>query len=898
MADTVIQMRSGATEAEIQAALNKLPSGGTLVLAANETIKITNGLSIDASTRSITLDLNGSTLKQAGDSSVVWVDGRMTTGLASTIGHNAAGNVTVTYDKASNVQIGEYVKVFADDAIPNDQGASTKLGQAMKVVGIDGNKLVLEGTLLYENLYKTNIRVSEFQSGDVSIKNGTVQGDQSNPTWNDPLVSVRSTVNTHIDHVTVRDGNSMGFNFVNTVDAQLTQSAAINLTDDAKNGHYGYGAHSASSLNTTVDGFYVEKVRHGVDDNAVGLASSDVNPSKYGADIGLTARNVVANGTTSYAFSWHSEGREGSYSNSVVFNSFGVLGARGTDNSFTNVSGSGNQRGILFYEYGDGDGTRITVDNVNLKELTGYAYWNQNNATGNVLSNSTFEVASSRYIIASNSPTVSLINNVVKSGAFVLDEAITGTANDDRLLGGSGVDTISGGAGRDYIWGGTGADVLTGGAGRDRFVFLDASEAGDTITDFTAGANGDVIDLSALAFRNGWHGDLFGNGYVRYVQSGNNTLVQVDTDGGGDSFTTFATLSNVAKASLTAANISTELKVSAYADANPSTADTSTSTVTAPSTGSVSSNASTTGSVSSPSTSPVVVGPITSAPVPATSTSTLPNAFADLVGFTKLQAVANADLTGTAKNDLLLGTAGNDKLLGGLGDDVLAGGAGADYLNGGGGTNTASYANASAGLTVSLADPSKNTGDAAGDRYSQISQIVGTSFNDIITGNDSVNSLFGGAGNDTIYGLDGVDNLFGGAGNDVLDGGLKNDILDGGAGNDRLIGGDGFDQLTGGAGSDTFVLNPTFKTSFDTITDFTIGSDKIGLSGTGISSISKIAFVEGAALKATAAQATILYNQATGAILYDADGTGSAAAVKIGMVTSGLDLHLSDFIII
>lgn len=895
MADTIIQMHSGATEAEIQSVIDKMPSGSTLVLAANQTIQIYNGLSIDASKRSIALDLNGSTLKQAGDTAVIWVDGRMTTGLPGTIGRDTSGQFTVTYERSTSVKVGDYVKIFADDAIPNDQGASTKLGQAMKVVAVNGDKLVLEGTLVNADLYKTNIRVSQFQSGIVEITNGTIQGDQSNPTWNDALLSVRSTISTHIDHVTVRDGNSMGFNFVNTVNALLTQSAAINLTDDTKNGHYGYGAHSASSVGTTVDGFYVEKVRHGVDNNAIGLTQSDLNPSKYGADFGLTARNVVANANTSYAFSWHSEGRLSSYSDAVVFDSFGVLGARGTDNTFSNVSGSGNQRGILFFEYGDGDGTRITVDQINLKEQAGFAYWNQNNATGNTLSNSTFEVASSRYIIASDSPTITLINNVVKSGAFVLDETIAGSAANDRLLGGNGIDAISGGAGRDYIWGGVGSDTLSGGAGRDRFVYLDAKEAGDVILDFAAGPDGDVIDLAAMAFRNGWQGDLFKGGYVRFVQSGSDTLVQVDSNGGADSFTTFATLSNVATQNLSAANISTDLVVTAYSGSPSTGPSTTTSTATPVVTPVTSVPVPSVIVTPPPSTTPA---PSDSPVVPITSSPTTADPFADLIGFKKLFATAGADLIGTIGQDLLIGTRGNDRLFGGSGDDVLAGGAGADFLHGGAGTNTASYANATAALSVNLADPTRNTGDAAGDRFSQISNLVGTGFNDVITGNNSMNGLFGGAGNDTIYGLDGVDTLDGGAGNDILDGGLKNDLLNGGIGNDRLIGGDGFDVLTGGAGSDTFVLNPRFKTTFDTITDFASGVDKFGLASTGLSSLSKVNFEATAALRATTNQASILYSKATGTILWDADGLGSSAAVKIGMVTPGIDLSLSDFILI
>ena len=881
MTDTVIQLSSGATQSDIQAALDSLPSGGTLILPANETILISSGLSIDASARSITLDLNGSTLKQAGDSAVIWVDGRMTTGLSSQVGTDAAGHVTVTYANTANVAVGDYIKVFSDDGLPNDQGAVTRLGQAMKVIGINGDTLILSGTLAYQDLYKTNVRVSQFESGTVNIKNGTVQGDQSHPLWQDALVSVRSTVGTHIDHLTVKDGNSMGINFVNTVNGLVTQSAAINLTDDTAHGHYGYGVHSASSVGTTVDGFYAEHVRHAVDDNAVGLSASDVNPSKYGADIGLTATNVVANGTTAYAFSWHSEGRFASYSDSVVFNSFGVLGGRGTDNTFSNISGSGNQRGILFYEYGAGDGTRITVDNVNLKETAGFAYWNQNGATGNTLSNSTFEVLSSRYLIAANSGTTNFINDTVKAGAFVVDEVINGTASIDRLLGGSGLDTISGGAGNDYIWGGAGADVLTGGSGQDRFAYQDLSEAGDTITDFGAGVKGDVIDLSVMAYHFGWKGDLIKNGYVKFTQSGADTLLQVDVNGGGDQFTTLATLKKVNVKALTGSNLSTDIIVSDY-----SPATTWDGVLQA---------------ASAPTPTPTASQPLvdTTTPAPAADLASILLSFTDLVGYNRVIGTPLMDkLVGGDGNDLIIGLNSDDRLFGGAGDDVLVGGAGADYLNGGGGKNTASYASATEGVIVSLADPSINTGDAAGDHFSQIGNLTGSGLDDTIIGNDSVNVLNGGNGDDILKGLGGADTLIGGDGNDTLDGGARNDVLLGGSGNDRLIGGEGFDTLTGGTGSDVFVLAPLIKGSFDTIVDFTVGTDKIGLESTHLSSLSNVAFEDSTTLVAATNHATILYNHVTGAILWDADGNGSAAATKIGQVTPGLELHLSDFILV
>ena len=853
---TTITLNAGATEADIQAALARLPSGGTLILPANQTILISNGLKIDAAARSITLDLNGSILQQAGDASVISVTGSMSALTSATIGRDGAGQLTVSSAGLGQVKAGDYVKLVSDDALPNDHGDTTRLGQAMKVVAVNGSSVTLEGELVNGDLYQTNVRVSQFKSGTIEISNGTVRGDQTHATWTDALINIRSTIATHIDKVTVRDGNSMGINFVNTVDGLVTQSAAINLTDDTANGHYGYGVHSSAAVNTTINGLYAEKVRHAVDDNAVGVTAAHRDASKYGADIGLTATNVVANANTAFAFSWHSEGRQGYFGDSVVFNSHGVVGARGTDHLVQNISGSGNERGIQFLEYGNGDGQRIVIDNMNLKETAKYAYYNTNDPKNNVISNSSFEVKATYYRMG-NDPTVSLINNVLKVGALPADETINGTAKDDRLLGGTGVDTIFGGAGRDYVWGGVGADRLTGGAGADRFAYLALDEAGDIITDFEAG---DVIDLSALAYRFGWSGDVLAKGCVRFAQSGSDTFVQVDTNGGTNSFVTLATLSNVRAAALSSASVSTKIMVTDYAAADA-----------------------------------LELSGLEGAGVRA---SALVDPFAGFVDHKKLGGTANKDkLTGGSSADLILGGAGDDKLYGLEGDDVLVGGAGADYLNGGSGDDTVSYADAAASVVASLSDASLNTGDAKGDSYSQIRNLTGGHFSDELHGSDAMNTIEGGAGNDRLFGLGGSDTLLGGAGDDVLDGGAKNDRLDGGDGNDWLFGGDGYDTLTGGAGSDTFVFNAGLRGSLATIADFTRNIDKIGLDDTGVSSLSDLQFVDrSSALKTDAA--AIVYDKASGAVYWDADGNGSAGAVMLGKVTADLDLSLSDFILI
>jgi Ca2+-binding RTX toxin-like protein len=139
----------------------------------------------------------------------------------------------------------------------------------------------------------------------------------------------------------------------------------------------------------------------------------------------------------------------------------------------------------------------------------------------------------------------------------------------------------------------------------------------------------------------------------------------------------------------------------------------------------------------------------------------------------------NDTLTGNGGNDKLDGGAGNDKLSGGDGEDVLIGGAGYDTLDGGAGNDTASYATATAAVTVSLTAASyQNKGDAYFDSFTSIENLTGSAYADTLTGNTGANKLSGGAGADRLYGA---------AGNDTLEGGAGNDYLSGDAGTDTAL---------------------------------------------------------------------------------------------------------------
>lgn len=75
--------------------------------------------------------------------------------------------------------------------------------------------------------------------------------------------------------------------------------------------------------------------------------------------------------------------------------------------------------------------------------------------------------------------------------------------------------------------------------------------------------------------------------------------------------------------------------------------------------------------------------------------------------------------------------------------------------------------------------------------------------------------------------LTSIENIIGSAYNDTLAGDAGVNTINGREGSDRLLGSEGNDILTGGAGSDIFIL--ASGSGNDTITDFKVGQDSLGL---------------------------------------------------------------------
>jgi Ca2+-binding RTX toxin-like protein len=246
----------------------------------------------------------------------------------------------------------------------------------------------------------------------------------------------------------------------------------------------------------------------------------------------------------------------------------------------------------------------------------------------------------------------------------------------------------------------------------------------------------------------------------------------------------------------------------------------------------------------------------------------------DLKGTENLSGVGNElanTIKGNSGNNFLSGGDGNDGIDGGDGNDTILGGNGDDFLVGGLGVDTVSYDDALSGVKVNLSITanSQDTGGSGKDKLGGFENIIGSDFNDQLTGDKGDNVLNGGTGADTLKGGAGndtyvVDNLgdtvtensgegidtvkasvsftlganienlslvgagaINGTGND-----LDNKIDGNGAGN-TINGKAGHDSLFGRAGADTFAFDNADVGSSDSVHDFQHGVDKVLVSAAG-----------------------------------------------------------------
>lgn len=134
--------------------------------------------------------------------------------------------------------------------------------------------------------------------------------------------------------------------------------------------------------------------------------------------------------------------------------------------------------------------------------------------------------------------------------------------------------------------------------------------------------------------------------------------------------------------------------------------------------------------------------------------------------------------------------------------------------------------------------------------------------------------------------------IFGNGGNDTILGGRNYEKMSGGAGEDFLV---------GGLGEDMFIFDaPLGPDNVDVIGDFEAGLDTIHLSNQifntlAIGQLNDGAFQVGS--RAETQSVRILYNDETGYLSYDPDGSGAAAASAFAFVDRNLPLEANSIFI-
>ncbi|OQX11774.1 MAG: hypothetical protein BWK76_18660, partial [Desulfobulbaceae bacterium A2] len=454
------------------------------------------------------------------------------------------------------------------------------------------------------------------------------------------------------------------------------------------------------------------------------------------------------------------------------------------------------------------------------------------------------------WTLGSNLENLTLTGSSALNGTGnALANILTGNSGANQLSGAAGNDTLYALAGNDTLDGGSGADTLLGGLGNDIYV---ADNVGDVVTELT-GEGTDTVQSSVTLTLSANVEKLTLTGSSAISGTGNELANTLTGNTGANSLTGLAgndTLDGGAGADTLLGGLGDDTYVVDNTnDKVTELAGEGTDTVQAGASFTLLAN----------------VERLT-----LTGSAAINGTGNELANTLTGNAAVNT-LSGLAGNDTLNGGAGADTLLGGLGNDTYVVDDVGDVVTelAGEGTDTVQSA-VSFSLSVNV-EWLTLTGSAAID-------ATGNELGNILTGNTAANTLSGLAGNDT---------------------------LNGGAGADTLLGGLGNDTLQGGAGNDIFVFDTALSatTNKDSISDFTSGQDKIVLDQDIFTSLTEegelpsLSFLANATGIAGDDNDSIIYNTTSGALYFDADGSGAGAAVQFATLTTKPTIGANDFLV-
>lgn len=313
-------------------------------------------------------------------------------------------------------------------------------------------------------------------------------------------------------------------------------------------------------------------------------------------------------------------------------------------------------------------------------------------------------------------------------------------------------------------------------------------------------------------------------------------------------------------------------------------------------------------------------------------------------------------LAGHAGNNLLDGLVGADTLAGGAGNDIYILNDPRDLI-----VETAGQGYDVARTTVSYTLRKGNEIErleAYGPSFSEygdpfVVSLTGNEFSNRIIGNNASNRLDGKGGVDRLEGLLGddiyyVDNkrdivvenarggkdtviastsyalrsaaeveelrlsnpaskaayyLYGSNFSNTIIGNAGANVIKGLGGNDNIYGGLGNDKLYGGSGRDIFVFNTKLnnQSNVDRIYDYSWKHDTIYLDRRIFQGLDKGKLLKGTFIYGTEARDAwdrIIYDDKTGALYFDIDGTGEEKQIQFAILKPKIKLNTSDFFVV
>ncbi|GAB5437842.1 calcium-binding protein [Falsiruegeria mediterranea] len=346
-------------------------------------------------------------------------------------------------------------------------------------------------------------------------------------------------------------------------------------------------------------------------------------------------------------------------------------------------------------------------------------------------------------------------NDTIRGGAG--NDTIHANGGNDVIEGGAGDDRIDGGDGYDWLVLGIGNDTVDGGADRDMVSFSDLPEvAGRTNLDFML-----TLDLGA-GTANLFGGETNTLNSIERVTGSIFTDVMRGSDGNdelrgiGDYDWFIATPGND---TLDGGN---GLDMVSFVEGTYSGATVVQDVFSVD---------------GAPPSGAAVGGVLLDLTTPA-----------DNVGLADgLTLISVERVTGSSHQDVFYGDSNQNDFrgLGGY-DWFVSSTGGRERYFGGDGLDTVTYFQSTDGVGASLRNSSYivsgqetgygTAGDAVRDLFYEIENLVGSNYDDSLTGNEERNQLAGLDGDDIIFGYGNIDYIKGGAGNDMINGGAGSDF--------------------------------------------------------------------------------------------------------------------------